>query len=80
MVQLRKKAKPVAARSLQYGKFHYHMARDMILLHFVPERLVELGRERHRSTRTDNGHISETLHPSFLLLEPSRIRVPPDVY
>ena len=42
-----------------------HVTRDSTLLHFAPERLVQLGRERHGSTRKDDGKTSESIVSSL---------------
>ena len=51
-----------------------HLTRDLVLLHFAPERLARLGRERHRSTRTDDGKIV------LPIVEGSWVRSPSDAY
>ena len=51
-----------------------HVTGNFSLLHFAPERLVQLGRERHRLTRTDDGKIA------LSIIEGSWVRIPPGAH
>ena len=55
-----------------FGTCERQMARNLTLMHFAPERLVRLGREIHRSTRSDDGKIT------LSIIEGPCFRIPPD--